>query len=199
MKLTDAQLVVLSAALAREDGSLLPLPKTLRGGAGQKVCSALLAKKLVEEAAIGREQAREHQEKVFRTTPKRGPLMLRITALAAQALNADGSQASTAPLVDQSPQRGGGNKKAAAKPQKSGTSQREANDARAPREGSKLDRLIALLRRPEGVSINEASAALAWREHSVRGAVAGALKKKYGLAIATEKVEGRGTVYQIAG
>jgi Protein of unknown function (DUF3489) len=35
-------------------------------------------------------------------------------------------------------------------------------------------------------------------EHSVRGAVAGALKKKYGLTILSEKVEGRGTVYQIA-
>lgn len=70
--------------------------------------------------------------------------------------------------------------------------------ARAPRGGSKLDQLIALLRRSEGVSINEASEALAWKQHAVRGAVAGALKKKRGMTITTEKIEGRGTVYRIA-
>jgi Protein of unknown function (DUF3489) len=49
----------------------------------------------------------------------------------------------------------------------------------------------------KGVSIKEAAEALDWMEHSVRGAVAGALKKKYGLTIASEKIEGRGTVYRI--
>jgi Protein of unknown function (DUF3489) len=53
------------------------------------------------------------------------------------------------------------------------------------------------LRRAKGVSIKEAAEALDWMEHSVRGAVAGTLKKKYGLTIASEKIEGRGTVYRI--
>jgi hypothetical protein len=57
MQLTDTQLVVLSAALAREDGLVLPLPTTLKGGAVAKVCSALLAKSLAEEVALSRKEA----------------------------------------------------------------------------------------------------------------------------------------------
>jgi hypothetical protein len=34
--------------------------------------------------------------------------------------------------------------------------------------------------------------------HTVRGSISGALKKKLGLPITAEKVEGRGTVYRIA-
>jgi hypothetical protein len=49
----------------------------------------------------------------------------------------------------------------------------------------------------EGRSIKEASEALEWMQRSVRGVVAGALKKTYRLTILSEKVEGRGTVYRI--
>lgn len=56
-----------------------------------------------------------------------------------------------------------------------------------------------MLRRPEGASIGEAAEALDWHAHTVRGAVAGALKKKMGLTVEAEKVDGRGTVYRIAG
>jgi Protein of unknown function (DUF3489) len=40
--------------------------------------------------------------------------------------------------------------------------------------------------------------ATGWQPHSVRGAISGALKKKLGLAVASDKVEGRGRVYRIA-
>ena len=49
MKLTDTQLVVLAAAAARTDGSILPLPAHLKGGAVSKVCAALVAKGLAIE------------------------------------------------------------------------------------------------------------------------------------------------------
>jgi hypothetical protein len=41
-------------------------------------------------------------------------------------------------------------------------------------------------------------AATGWQSHTVRGAMAGALKKRLGLTIASDKVEGRGRVYRIA-
>ena len=63
--------------------------------------------------------------------------------------------------------------------------------------GSKQARLIEMLRRPEGASIPEIVAALDWQAHTVRGAIAGALKKKLGLEIVSEKVEPRGRVYQV--
>lgn len=60
-----------------------------------------------------------------------------------------------------------------------------------PTEGapSKLTQIVALLRRAEGASLAELTAATGWRPHSVRGALAGALKRK-GHAIVSEKIDG---------
>jgi hypothetical protein len=92
MQLTDTQLVVLSAALAREDGLVLPLPTTLKGGAVAKVCSALLAKSLAEEVALSRKEAQVAPEKVFRTAEDEKPMTLRITALGRKALNGEAEE-----------------------------------------------------------------------------------------------------------
>ena len=58
-KLTDTQLVILSAAAGRDDRAVLPLPKSLKGnkGAAPTVLETLLKKGLVEEtpAALGDE------------------------------------------------------------------------------------------------------------------------------------------------
>lgn len=53
-------------------------------------------------------------------------------------------------------------------------------------------------RRPEGTTIDEVIAATGWQAHTVRGAMAGALKKKLGLEVTSEKVEGRARVYRTA-
>lgn len=57
--------------------------------------------------------------------------------------------------------------------------------------------MIALLRRPEGVTVDEVRAVTEWQPHTVRGVLSGALKKKLGLAIVTTKEE-RGRIYRIA-
>jgi len=67
-----------------------------------------------------------------------------------------------------------------------------------PRAESKQTRLIAMLKLPDGATIVEIAAALSWQMHTVRGAIAGALKKKLGLAVTSEKIDGRGRVYRIA-
>ncbi|MDZ4139055.1 MAG: DUF3489 domain-containing protein, partial [Erythrobacter sp.] len=69
--------------------------------------------------------------------------------------------------------------------------------ARTPREGTKQATLIAMLRAPDGATIEKIMAATGWQSHTVRGAMAGALKKKLGLEVTSEKVEGRGRVYRI--
>lgn len=51
---------------------------------------------------------------------------------------------------------------------------------------SKLDRLVALLRAPEGATLPELASATGWQVHSVRGAMAGALRKK-GHSVISEK------------
>ena len=72
-----------------------------------------------------------------------------------------------------------------------------AAQPKASRVGTKQDALIAMLRRPDGASIDEIIAATGWQPHTVRGAISGALKKKLGLAVASDKVEGRGRVYRL--
>jgi len=64
------------------------------------------------------------------------------------------------------------------------------------RSGTKQAMLIALLSRNEGATIADLVAATEWLPHTIRGAMAGALKKKLGLTITSEKVEGRGRVYR---
>jgi hypothetical protein len=69
-------------------------------------------------------------------------------------------------------------------------------DPQLPRP-SKQAGVIALLRRPEGVTVDEVRAATGWQPHTVRGVFSGALKKKLGLAVVGTKEE-RGRVYRIA-
>jgi len=59
---------------------------------------------------------------------------------------------------------------------------------RRQREGTKQARMIAMLKRPEGATVEQLAEALNWARHTVRGAMAGALKKKLGLTITTERV-----------
>ena len=66
------------------------------------------------------------------------------------------------------------------------------------RPGTKLASLIALLSRKEGATIAVLMKAMSWQAHSVRGAISGNLKKKLGLEVISEKIEGRGRVYRIA-
>ena len=60
-----------------------------------------------------------------------------------------------------------------------------------------LTQLIAMLRRAKGATVEEIAEALSWQPHTVRGAIAGALKKKLGLDVTSEKDEKRGRVYRI--
>lgn len=66
------------------------------------------------------------------------------------------------------------------------------------RAGTKQALLIELLSRKGGTTIPEIVQATGWQAHSVRGAISGALKKKLGLAVASEAVVGRGRVYRVA-
>ena len=150
MKLTDTQTAVLTAAAARPDGAILPLPSHLRGGAVGKVCDALVAKGLAIKVGLLGEQTLVIDDV--------GRLAL---GLAPQ------------PTVA-----------AEIKPPQS-------------RAGTKQAQLVAMLEAPEGASAGEIVAAFGWQPHTVRGAIAGALKKRLGLHVRTEVIGGRGRVYRI--
>jgi hypothetical protein len=68
---------------------------------------------------------------------------------------------------------------------------------RTTRESTKQAVLIELLSRAEGATLPQMTEATGWQVHTVRGAMAGALKKKLGLEITSEKQTGTDRVYRI--
>jgi hypothetical protein len=66
----------------------------------------------------------------------------------------------------------------------------------APKPG-KIDKIIAMMRRPKGATINDLTKSTAWQAHSVRGAISGTLRKKQGLNVVSKK-SGDVRLYRIA-
>jgi hypothetical protein len=61
---------------------------------------------------------------------------------------------------------------------------------------TKHARVIAMLRRPAGVTITAIMAATDWQQHSVRGFLAGVVRKKLGLNLVSDRTD-KGRVYRI--
>lgn len=57
----------------------------------------------------------------------------------------------------------------------------------APVRETKLTKMIELLSRPEGATIEQLVDATGWQKHTVRGALSGTLHKKHGYQIVSEK------------
>jgi len=171
IQLSEAQTVILSAACARVDGFVFPITARIKGGAVGNVCKSLLKQRLIEEIpAVDLDTVWRHDE-------THGPITLRATPLAFRALG----------IVEDSEQ--------VPVPDGADTGSVETTKSR---HGSKQALLIAMLRAPEGATIEEIMAATGWQSHTVRGAMSGALKKKLGLTITSQKVEGRGRIYAIS-
>jgi hypothetical protein len=191
-KLTDIQLMSLSAAAKRDDGSLLPLPKKLqlKWEAATSILKGLLKRGLVEErgasldSATWREDSDGHR--MMLSISKRGLRAIGVepdnelqTQISVGKHRRKGLPSATAP-APAAKSRGG-----STKVRRLGT-----------RSGTKQAKVIQLLRRPVGASIEELAKATGWQSHSLRGVISGALKKKLGLKVASTK-EDRGRVYRI--
>ena len=187
-QLSDSQLIVLTAACQREDRCVFPVTAKLKGNAAGNVLKSLLKKDLIKEVRAKRDDT------VWRHDGERGRMTLVATTAAFAALGIDprdeaedgeGDAAEMAPAnVEAKPNAG---------PKSSKT-----KEPKVPRKDSKQARLIAMLGRVKGASIDEVVEALKWQPHTVRGAIAGALKKKLGLDVTSEKDDKRGRVYRIA-
>ncbi len=190
-KFTDIQLVILSAAAQRENGAVLPLPKSLKvkGGAVTKTLEGLRKRSLLEERPAAPDA------EAWRETEDGRRMMLVITEAGLQA-------------IDGVPDSIAGKKSVSTKLQPKKRRGHVARNPAAPRSngktsppavrpGTKQALLIDLLKRRNGAAIDEIVEATGWQPHSVRGAISGALKKKLGLMVTSETVEKRGRVYRI--
>ncbi|MCL4190054.1 MAG: DUF3489 domain-containing protein [Rhodobacteraceae bacterium] len=185
-QLSDTQAIILSAAAQREDRIALPLPESLRGVAAAKVISAMLTKGFLEEVDTDLRKG----ESVWRETGDGHGVTLVATDAGLAAIGIEPEDADTAPA-------GATDAPTEEPAPDTPTGPEAAPKARAPREGTKQATLIAMLRAPDGATIEEIMAATGWQSHTVRGAMAGALKKKLGLEVTSEKVENRGRVYKL--
>ena len=185
-KLSDTQLVILSAATQRDDGRALPLPETLKvkDAAAKRTLAGLIRKGLLEEipATPGDIRWREETD---------GPgLTLAITSMGLAALGIDPSDpGDTSPNKKRRKSVGIKSSKPRCPSFKAGTT--------SVRPGTKLAIMISLLIRKSGATIVQLTDATGWQAHSVRGAISGTLKKKHGMIISSEAVSGRGRVYRI--
>jgi hypothetical protein len=217
-KLSDTQAVILSAASQRDDGAVLPLPETLKikGGAVGKVLGSLKAKGLIDHLGAPRGD---------------DPPPLRITRAGLEAIGVetegDASEGATpadtgATAAEPGPQASDAAAQTTeadgaappAKTGKVGKRRARANESAptekpTPRAGTKQAKMIDMLKRPEGATVEQIGAATGWQHHTIRGAISGALKKKLGLnveATRTREVgpektgaKGSSTVYRITG
>ena len=198
VKLTDTRLVILSAAARREDGAVLPLPKSLkiRGAAVTRTLDNLRKKGLLEERPAAR------NSESWRETGNGRRMTLVITDAGLQAVDGgpDGGthkKSAAKKRQEKKPQPKKRRGRAAQKPAAAKSKGKQSPPA--VRQGTKQALMIDLLKRKDGASIDDIVKATGWQAHSVRGAISGTLKKKLGLTVTSEPVEKRGRVYRIVG
>jgi hypothetical protein len=83
-----------------------------------------------------------------------------------------------------------------AKATKDTTAKDDATGAKAPRDGSKTAQVVAMLQRKNGATLAEIMEKMGWLKHTVRGFMAGAMKKA-GYTVESFKPEGGDRTYRI--
>jgi hypothetical protein len=178
--LTETQTIILSAGAQRPDNIALPLPKGLAGAAAKMAVTKMIEHGWLQEVDANLRRG----EPLWRETGDGRGTTLVVTETGLLAIGFEPVVAKTVVAI----------REHAAK-----TSVPILPAAIQPklRTGTKQATLISMLRAPDGATIEEIMTATGWQSHTVRSAMAGALKKKLGLEVSSEKDDARGRVYRL--
>jgi len=173
-KLTDTQTVILSRAATRPDALAMPLPEGLHGAAAMMSVTKMIERGWLEEVdadirkgePLWRETGDGHGTTLMATDA--GLLAIGIDPVVVKTTAAIGTHAAQPPA----PKRP------------------------TPRTGTKQAMLIEMLQRPEGATMEQIIGATGWQAHTARGTMSGALRKKLGLVVTSEKEAGKSRVYR---
>jgi Protein of unknown function (DUF3489) len=190
IKITDTQIVMLSAAAQRDDRCLVA-PQNLEGGAAQKVAAKLI------EAGLAKEIKAKSGTPVWRQDEKVGhTFALKLTAAGVRAIAIDDSSAS-----DETSDNSGERLRVPAanseiiRQTAAEVPTTDAARPSPPRAGTKLAQLVELLQRDQGATITELVAATDWLPHTTRAALTGLRKRGYAVTISRSDKE-RGSAYR---
>ena len=161
-KLSDTQAVLLAAAAARADLSVLPAPETLKlkGAALERTLQALRDRGLIAEAATT-----ERGSDWTARMAKRGKRLV-ITPAGLDAIGVESQRCRR--LSRDAP-----------------SEQRADPEPQGARPGGKLGRLLDAVSRPEGATLEDLSAAAGWLPHTTRAAITRLRQRGYDVRIAT--------------
>jgi hypothetical protein len=179
--LTPTQRAILAHALDHADGRVEWFPSNIHGGARQKVLAGLANRGLIGQLgtlwrvnaagydALGVPSPGIGKKRIGQFEAKLGQIIA----------NAEGAP-NDAELED-------------------AVAAAEATCAKPrTRAHSKQAEVVRMLQRPEGATVRQICDATGWQAHTVRGAFAGAFKKKLGLTLVSDKQPGGKRIYRVA-
>lgn len=174
-KLTETQTMILSAGAQRPDNIALPLPKGLAGAAAKMVVTKMLTRGWLQEVDANLRRG----EPLWRETGDGHGTTLVVTDVGLLAIGIEIASVPTMAATHKN------------------NAETPLPKPPVPRAGTKQAMLISLLQKPEGATMDEIVAATGWLAHTARGAMSGALGKKLGLVVTSEKEASRGRVYRL--
>jgi len=190
IQLTPAQHAILAKAIHTSGGRIDWFPDHIKGGARKKVLEGMFNRALITPDGDGWCVAAEGYDALGLQRPhvNAKPVSTFEAKLDAIIANAEAAQDDAADTDAEL---------------EAAVAQAEASfktPAKTPRTrtNSKQAEVIRMLQRPQGATIRQICETTGWQAHTVRGTFAGALKKKLGLTIVSEKVQGGERVYRLA-
>jgi hypothetical protein len=174
-KLTETQTIILTAGAQRPDNIAMPLPKGLAGAAAKMAVTKMIERGWLHEVDANLQRG----EPLWRETGDGHGTTLVVTNAGLLAIGIEPEVVKTVVEIHEN------------------AAETPVTKLPTPRVGTKQAMLIALLQAPDGATMDEIVAATGWLAHTARGAMSGALGKKLGLVVTSEKDAARGRVYRL--